>query len=96
MCWFQVYRKVIHLYIYIHIYIYNLLQIFFCIGYYKLLSVVPCAIHGSLLFTYLIYNSVYMSRVIQTLNLFLPPHLSPLETISLFSMSASLFLFDKY
>ena len=83
-------------YVYIYIHIYNLLQILFCLGYYKILSIVPCAIQQSRLITYFIYNSVYMSKVIQTLNWFLLPHLSPLVTISLFSMSVSPFLFYKY
>ena len=35
-------------------------RFFSIIGYYKILSVVPCAIQGSLLFTYFIYSSVYL------------------------------------
>ena len=74
------YSKVIQLYIYIYththiyiyiciyIYIYNLLQILFCSGYYKIMSIVPCAIQRSRLITYFTYNGVYMSKVIQTLN----------------------------
>ena len=43
LCWFQVYCKVIQLYIYIYIYIF-FFRFFSLIGYYKILSVVPCAI----------------------------------------------------
>ena len=52
----------------VYIYIYNILQILFCLGYYKILSIVPCAVQRSQLITYFIYNSVYMSKVLQTLN----------------------------
>ena len=56
----------IYIYIYIHIYIYILhTYIFFfiffsLIGYYRILRIVPCATHRSLLVTYFIYSSVYM------------------------------------
>ena len=53
LCYFQVYSKVIQLYI--HIYFF---RFFSLIGYYKILSIVPCAI--SLLFIYFIYSSVYL------------------------------------
>ena len=43
MCCFQMYIKVI-IYIYIYIYMYFFFQIFSVRNYYKILSIVPCAI----------------------------------------------------
>ena len=34
----------------VYIYIYNILQILFCLGYYKILSIVPCAVSVDYLF----------------------------------------------
>ena len=48
---FQVYSKVIQLYIYIFILFFRLFSI---IGYYKILSIVPCAIQ-KVLVVYLFY-----------------------------------------
>ena len=66
---FQVYRKVIQLYIYIYIHIHThayvcvhmytfFLRFFSIIGYYKILNIVPCTICRSLLFLYFIYSGV--------------------------------------
>ena len=56
--YFLLYSKVNQLYIYI----YPLSFRFFShIGYYRVLSRVPCAISRSLLVTYFIYSSVYTS-----------------------------------
>ena len=63
------------------------------IGHYRLLSRVPCAISRFVLAIYFIYSSVYMSIPISQ---FIPPPLSPLVTISLFSTSVTLFLFCKF
>ena len=68
MCYFQVYSKVIQLYIYVkydpkkniyvyiykNVYIYVLLQILFHLGYYNILNIVPCAIQSALV-VYLFY-----------------------------------------
>ena len=46
LCYFHVYSKVIQLYTHAHMYtyIYTLLQILFPLGYFKIVSRVPCAI----------------------------------------------------
>ena len=41
---FQVYSKVIKLYIYMCVYIYIYFRLCSIIGYYKILTIVPCAI----------------------------------------------------
>ena len=68
-------------------------RFFSCIGHYRVLSRVPCAIQ-QVLFSYLFCNSsVWMSIPISQ---FIPPHpLFLLGTISLFSISVTLFLFHK-
>ena len=47
---FQVYSKVIQ----------YAFSDFFILGYYKILTIVPCAISRSLLFIYFIYSIVYL------------------------------------
>ena len=67
-------------------------RFFSLICYYKILSIIPCAIQYFLLIIYFIYSSVYM--LIPNFY-FIPPPLSLLVTRSLFSMSVGLFLFCK-
>ena len=86
LCLFQVYNKVIQLYICIFFF-----RFFSIISYYKILNIVRCAISRSSLSIYFICSSVLSVNPI--LLIYLPP--SPLVTISLSSMSVSLFLFCK-
>ena len=68
-------------------------RFFSIIGYYKILNTVFCAIQDP---CYL--SNLYIEVCIcesQTPNLSLPHPLSPLVTISLFSMYVSLFMFHK-
>ena len=91
---FQVYCKVIQFYLCIYVSIY--LSFFKFFFYYRLLHVIEfsslCYTVGSLLF--IIYIVMFIGSP-QIPNLSLPPLLSPLVTVSLFSMSVSLFLFCK-
>ena len=51
----------IYVWVYIYEYIYIYLHILSLIDYYKILSIVPCAIYiRSLLLIYLIYSNVYL------------------------------------
>ena len=54
--WFQVYRKVIQFYTYMYIFFFRFFSI---IGYYRILSIVPCAIQWVLV-VYFIYSSMCM------------------------------------
>ena len=73
----------------------SVIHIFFSffsmIGNYKILNIVPCAIEKILVY--------FMNRIVLSVDLILviyPSHtLSPLVTISFWSMSMSLFLFCK-
>ena len=57
LCWFQVYSKVIQLYIYIFPF-----RFFSLIGYYKILSIVPCAIQWVLVgYLFFIKYCVYVN-----------------------------------
>ena len=56
LCAFQVYSKVIQLYVYIFFF-----RFFYIIGYYKILNLVPCAVYSrSLLIIYFICSSMYL------------------------------------
>ena len=66
-------------------------RFFFIIGYHKILNIVPCAISKSLVFIHSLDSGVYL--LIPYSSFILPPPLSPLVTISLFSVSVNLFLF---
>ena len=84
LCQFQVYSKVTQLYIYI------LFQIFSIIGYYKILSIVPCAIQQAP-DVYLCY--IQQCAYVNPKLLIYPlprPAISPLVTINLCSVSESL------
>ena len=87
LCQFQMYRKVIQLYIYIYLFFF---RFFSHICYYKVLSRFPCAVQ-QVFVDYLFYmqQCVYVNP-----NLLIYPsrYLSPLVTISLFPKSVSLFL----
>ena len=58
LCWFQVYSKAIQLCVYIYPFFF---RFFPHIGYYKILSRVPCAIQ-QVMVIYFIYSSVYWRR----------------------------------
>ena len=45
LCWFQVYSKVIQLYVYTYLFFFRFLS---PLGYYRILSRVPCAIQQDL------------------------------------------------
>ena len=97
VCQFLVYSKVIQFYIQnIYMYsIYMFLLIFFSIIVcQKILNMVPCAIQQDLV-VYPFYIQQFLSANPKLL-IYPPPHLSPLVTISLFSVFMSLFLFCKY
>ena len=76
------YKKVIHIYIYIFF-----LRVFFHIGYYKILDIVPCAIQF-IFIAFFVYSSVFINTVL----LIYPPTLFPLVAIILYSISVSIFL----
>ena len=66
LCYFQVYSKVIQIYLYISIYLYLYLfffRFFSIIGYYKILNIVSCAIQ-LVLVVYLFYIQKYMLLII--------------------------------
>ena len=73
-----------------YIYIYSFSRLFSLIGNYKILNIVLCACSRSLLDTYFVYSCIYMLISNSYFTFFL---LSPLVTISLFSMPTGLFLF---
>ena len=83
---FQVYSTVIHLYVYIYPLFFRFFSI---VGYYGILSRVPCVYSRSLLIIYFIYSSVSMSNLISQ---FIPPSPCPSVSTCLFSTSTSLFL----
>ena len=62
-------------------------RFFSILGYYMMLNIFPCAIYC--VYFYSIYSSMYLLITDSQFSF----HLSPLITISLFSMSVSLFLF---
>ena len=80
---FQVYSKVIQLYIHIYLFF----RLFSLISYQKILSEVPCATQQILVVGYLFY--MWQSA---NLKLLIYSSLSPLVTISLFFMPVGLFL----
>ena len=80
LCQFQVYSKVIQLYIYIQPLFF---RFFSHIGYYRILSRVPCAIQ-EVLADYLFYRQQCVS--VNSVLLIYP---SPLVTINLFPVSES-------
>ena len=57
LCYFQVYSKVIQLYLYLYIFF---TKFFSIIGYYKTVTIVPCAIQQDLVI-YLIFIKKYVS-----------------------------------
>ena len=81
------------LYIYIHP---LFLRLFSHIDHHRVCSRVLCAVYysRSLLVTYFIYSSVYMSTTI--FQFMYPTSFSPLLTISLLSIAVILFLFCKF
>ena len=76
----------------IHTHISLSFRFFSHIGHYKVLSRVPCVMSRFLLVIIFVHSSMYMSISISQ---FIPPPLSPLVTISLFSTPVTLFLFCK-
>ena len=85
--------KRLYIYIYIYIYIFRLFQWFFpMIDYYVVLFSVLYS-RSCFLFIYFIYSNVHQ---LISKPWFIPPLLSPLVTISFFSMSVSLFLRKKF
>ena len=90
LCSFHVYSKVIPLYIYMHIYIlFYSFPLEFITRYWIYF---PVLYSKSLLFIYFIYGNVHL---LIPYSQFIPTPPFPLVTISLFSMSVSLFLFCK-
>ena len=69
----------IHLYLFFHI-----------LGYYKILSIVSCAV--PYVFVGYLFYTEYCVYVSPKLLVYPSPYISPLITISLFSMSMGLFL----
>ena len=101
MHWFLVYSKVIQIYKYICIffskyiflYIYYFFIFFSIIVYCRVWDIVSCAIHRTLLFTPSIHDGLHL---LTSNSHFIPsPPPSPLATMSLLSMSVSLFLFHR-
>ena len=45
------------------LYIYIIFRFFSIIDYYKILTIIPCDIHRSLLFIYFIYSSIYNPEI---------------------------------
>ena len=70
LCQFQVYSKVIQLYIYIYTYIHSFFRFFSHIGHYRALSRFRVLYSRSLLVMCFIYGTVYMSVPISQ---FIPP-----------------------
>ena len=68
-------------------------RLFSLIGYYKILSIVPCARVGSFLVTCVIYSSVYLLIPNSQFIPLIPP--SPFITVNLFSVTVGLFLLFK-
>ena len=71
--------------------IYILFHFLFIMAYYRILNIVPCSIQQDLEYLFYIQQFVPANPRL----LIYPSLLSPLEIISLFSMSANLFLFLK-
>ena len=62
------------------------------LGHHRALSIVLCAIQ-EVLVIYFIYSSVYMSVPVSQ---FIPLHLTPVISLSLFSISGSLLFANKF
>ena len=89
------FRYIANIYVCVYIYIFFFFRFFSVIGYYKMLNIVPCVI-WSVLVIILIYIAYVSVKPTPNLSIYpSSPLISPLVTISLFSVSVSLFLLCK-